>query len=68
MQLGKLARCQVTSYKLAECQVTWPELGTVPSHVTNFGNLPNESRDIGAGTSLPPLAYRLYHNTSSVSE
>ena len=40
----------MTSYKLAECQVTWPELGTVPSDVTNFGNLPNKSRDIGAAT------------------
>ena len=50
MQLGKLARCQVTSHKLEGCQVTWPEHGTVPSHMTNVGNLPNKSRDIEAGT------------------
>ena len=52
--------------KMAKFQVTWPEQGTVPSHMTNVGNLPSVSRDMGAGTSLPPIAYRVYHHIRTV--
>ena len=35
-QFKKLAQCQVTSHDLAKCQVTLPELGSVPSQMTNL--------------------------------
>ena len=37
----------------------------MPSRMTDFGSLPSKSRDMGAGTGMPPIPYHRYHNTSS---